>query len=951
MRAKKMSASSAPHPSRPFADHPQRHAPVRRHRLVHACASVLAVWACAGGALAQESTAEAQAPAEPAAQASATDLDQVTVTASRVMRGGFSAPTPTTSITTDEINATAATNVAEVVNQMPSVRPSLTPVSTTNNSQYAGGYYLDLRGLGFNRTLVLVDGKRVVPTQIQGPVDINSVPQALISSVDIVTGGASAAWGSDAVAGVVNFRFDRGLEGFKGLLQAGTTRHGDRDNNLGSIAFGHAFADGRGHLLLAAESASSDGIERLDSRDWGAAGWGKIANPAYTPDNDEPRLLLVRNTRDANRSYGGVINSGPLKGIQFDADGNPIPFEYGDLVTKSSMVGGDGADGSAAFVLEAPLERQSTYGRVSYEFSPAITGFVEASWAKSKTRYDSLTRNDSSLTIKRDNAFLPDSIAQSMDDLGLTSFTMGRYNRDYARAFNDKSSETARFVAGLEGYLDNYWSWDAYVTHGESETNLHSSKKRITSTFEYALDSIIDPVTGAAVCRDAAARAEGCQPINLFGEGAPSQQARDYVLGTSHTMSRITQDAASATLRGEPFETWAGPVSMATGLEWRREKAVVTSDPLSMAGAFNTGNTVPWSGSVTVKEAFGELVVPLAVDTAWADSLDLNLAARMTDYSTSGTVVSWKLGSSWQVNDLIRFRATQSRDIRAPSLAELFGGSTTAIFNVFDPELGSTYSVQSITSGNAELEPEEADTTTAGIVLNPLPDLVMSLDYYRIDVDKAITTFQARSIVERCYDGQTAVCDLIVRDPVSGEIDHVNVSPQNLQTMRVSGADFELSYSRPVGNGQLGLRSLLSYVDTLRLDDGQNVIDMAGSTDQPTIASIGGSPRWRGNLYANYRIGDLAFNAGVRHVGGGRIKNEYTAKDMNILTHSGRTYFDLGGSYDFHTGANGNISLFASVRNVFDKDPPITGTGGFPTVRSLYDVIGRTYNVGVRFDF
>src|SRR3546814_734275 len=171
--------------------------------------------------------------ADPALEAGASDAsgaEDIIVTGSRVARSGFNAPTPTTVLGTEEFEKVAAPNLADVVNQMPAVRPSLTPSSSTNNSQYAGGNYLDLRGLGFNRTLVLVDGKRFVPAQIQGPVDINAIPQALIGSIDIVTGGASAAWGSDAVAGVVNFKFDHKLEGFKGSVQAGITDHNDHRN-------------------------------------------------------------------------------------------------------------------------------------------------------------------------------------------------------------------------------------------------------------------------------------------------------------------------------------------------------------------------------------------------------------------------------------------------------------------------------------------------------------------------------------------------------------------------------------------------------------------------------------------------------------------------------------------------------------------------------------------------
>src|SRR5690606_7764589 len=217
---------------------------------------------------------------------------------------------------------------------------------------FSGGFYMDLRGLGFNRTLLLVDGKRFTPTQIQGPVDINAIPQAMIASVDVVTGGASAAWGSDAVAGVVNLVFDRQLEGVRGVIQGGTSAHGDRNNSLVSFAWGQGFAEERGHVILSAETAENAGIDWLRDREWGAQGWGTIANPAYTADNNEPRQLLVPSVTASNMSYGGLINSGPLADTMFDANGLPVPFGRGGLQSGTTMQGGDGSVNAHNLALE-----------------------------------------------------------------------------------------------------------------------------------------------------------------------------------------------------------------------------------------------------------------------------------------------------------------------------------------------------------------------------------------------------------------------------------------------------------------------------------------------------------------------------------------------------------------------------------------------------------------------
>lgn len=912
---------------------------LRRHLLSTACSLVIA--GTGPAAIAQDA---------PAQDGSATQLDTVQVTASRVARGGFSAPTPTTTIGREDLNVAASVNIGETINQLPSVRPSLNPASTTNLSGFAGGYYMDLRGLGFNRTLLLVDGKRFTPTQIQGPVDINAIPQAMISSVDVVTGGASAAWGSDAVAGVVNLVFDRQLEGIRGVVQGGTSTHGDRDNSLVSFAWGQSFAEGRGHMIVSAETSENDGIEWLRDREWGAMGWGTIANPAYTAGNDEPRQLLVPYASASNMTYGGLINAGPLANTMFDASGNPVPFTVGDLQSGTTMQGGDGSMNGHNLALESPLSRHSAYARASFAFSDNLTGFAEASWARSSTEFAGLTRTDTALNIQRENPFIPAAIAAQMDALSLGSIRMGRYNRDYGTLVNDKYTVTERAVVGLEGFFGESWSWDAYYTHGESETVLRQKENRINSRFNDAVDAILDPASGQAVCRSEAARAAGCAPINLFGEHNMSQASLDYILGTSWMGADIVQDAAAVTLRGEPWTLPAGPVSVAAGVEWRREKATVRSDELSTNAAFATGNTAPWSGAVNVKEAFAEAVIPLAADAAWARSFDLNLAGRLTQYSTSGTVGTWKAGATWQINDLAKLRSTLSRDIRAPSLSELYSGGSTSTFSVFDPQLGQTYSVSSISSGYDGLEPEEADTRTIGVVFTPTRNLQLSVDYYDISLDNALITFQAASIVERCFSTHPQVCGLIVRDG-SGRIDHVRVAPQNLQSMDLSGVDLELSWRKPLGAGSFSLRALASYIDKLTLDDGITRSEMAGSTAQPTIASIGGQPHWNGNLYLGYQRGAVNLNTTVRYVGGGNINNAYTHKDLDVLEHSGRTYVDIGGSYDLDIGKPGAVSVFAAIRNVADMAPPINGVGGYATTRSLYDVIGRNYTLGMRFNF
>lgn len=890
------------------------------------------------------------------------DQSEIVVTGSRIARSGFSAPTPTTMLGAEELQVSAATNLADVVNTLPAVKPTLTPASASNNSNFGSGNYLDLRGIGPARTLVLVDRKRFVPSSIYGFVDVNVVPQALVRQVEVVTGGASAAWGSDAVAGVVNFQLDHALEGFRATIQGETTEHNDHQGYLTSFAYGAGFAGGRGHVLLAAEFAENSGVLRQDSRDWGAQGYRLITNPAYTPSNDEPMRLIAADVRTANASYGGLITSGPLRGIQFGAGSVPLPFNFGTALTATTMIGGDGVRSNANAVLETPLERQSVFARASFDFSSSLTGYVEASYGHSSSEYPLALPgvNIDTVTIRIDNAFLPASVRDAMAANSLTSFTMGRYSDDYAMVQAELSTEVRRFVAGLEGQFGGGWSWDAYYTYGQSNVDIVGRNNRITANYNLAVDAVAHPTSGAIVCRSTLTDpTNGCVPVNLFGAGSVSDEARAYMMGTAVRSWNLQQNAAAFTLRGDPFSTWAGVVSFAGGIEARRDSADVTADPLSAASRFGIGAQIPWSGEVDVWETFGELVVPLAADAPFAHALDLNLGARYTDYSTSGGVSTWKVGLTYDITESLRLRTTRSRDIRAPALAELFQGASQVNSNVIDPTTSTSVNVRSPVLGNANLEPEEGDTFTFGVVYRPafLPGLRLSADYYDINIEGAITSLTAQAIVDRCAAGNTQACNSVTR--VGGVLTQVDVVPMNLQSLEVRGIDFEADYRIALDEvlagavGDFGLRALVTYTDTFDLTDNNRTTSLAGSTEQPVIQGIGGVPHWRHSVRASYFNDPLSLHLTARYIGGGNISNAYTEKDINILEHDGRWYFDLSVQYELLADDERSAQLFFAVENLLDRDPPIVG-GGFntsATVRSLYDQIGRVFTAGVRLKY
>lgn len=885
----------------------------------------------------------------PAAAGAAEETPEIVVTGSQISRGGFVSPTPLTSIGAADLARVSAPNVADALNQLPALKATLTPSSATNFSVVAGGNFLDLRGLSYVRTLTLIDGKRYVPSTTTGAVNINLIPQALIGSADVVTGGASAAYGSDAVAGVVNLKLDQKLEGLKGTIQGGITDHNDYRNYLVSAAFGKSFGEGRGHILIGIESAENGGVARLGDRAWGQ-NRSTIANPAYTATNGQPLLLLVNDGRASNASYGGVINSpGLLKGIQFGPGGTTLPFTYGTSVSATQMNGGDGVSTSADNVLAPHTRRYSGYVGASYEVANDITAYANFAYGRSKFSEDQITGIDQ-ITIKADNAYLPASIRSVMAANSIASFVMGRSLNDYGRGVLSQDAETWQAVGGIKGSFGDSWSFDASYANGRTRNTTLFEGSRITSRWNQAVDAVVNPLTGGVVCRSTLTNpTDGCVPINLFGVGSPSAQAKAWISGTSVRDWDIRQQVADLVVRGEPASTWAGPISIAFGGQWRRQSADVTSDPQSIAAIFRSGNTQPFFGRVTVKEAFLEAVVPLVKDASWAQNIDLNLAGRVTDYSTSGTVGTWKVGLNYAVNDTLRFRATRSRDIRAPSINELFAKGATLVYTITDPQLGQTYTIQGISGGNPNLKPEKSDTLTAGVVLTPgfLPGFNLSVDYYDIKLKDTINTLTAATIISRCYTDTPEVCSLITR--ANGVITQVALAPANFQGARVSGVDVEAAYRFGLGNGSVDLRALVNYTDKFDLIDGANAIHYAGSTEQPSLDGLGGTPHWRFNTSASYITDLYRLSLTGRYVGGGVITR--TTSQLNGASISGRLYLDLSGEVSILKTETGKVAVFGAISNLLDKDPPITGISGYGTTRSLYDTIGRQFTAGLRFSF
>ncbi len=924
-----------------------------------------------------------QAFAQTAAAAETEQAPDIIVTGSQIARSGFDTPTPVTVVSTADFERVGAPNIADALNQLPALKPSVTPEATTNLSKLSGGNYLDLRGLTYLRTLTLLDGKRPTPSSPEGVVNINNIAQSVISGAEVVTGGASAAYGSDAVAGVVNFKIDHKLQGIRGNAQYGISDYGDNKSYLASFAAGTRFGDGRGHIIIGGEIAGSKGIPNYAGRGaWGD--YGDISNPASTTTNGEPTFILVNQPRSSIASYGGVINSATgtngtalLRGIQFGPGGTTSAFNYGTNQTANSHSGGDGVCGICDAVLKQPYERWSAIASAEFEFSDAANLYGTFSYARSDVKNaPSITGNDQ-ITIQRDNVYIPAAVRTILNaNPTITSFTMGRALNEYARGYINKKATNWQGIIGLRGDIGGGWSYDASYAYGKGRDYTDFAGARITANWQRALDAIDNPNTPGVVdpiCRSTLTDpTNGCVPLNLFGQIAPGQQtaAINYITGSSIRDWRMKQQTADLIIRGNLFSLPAGEIGMAAGVHWRKFEVNVLSDPLSASRPNNTtvfrvGNTIPFAGQEEVKEAFGELLIPIFRDQAWAKSVELNLAGRITDYATSGQVETWKAGLNYTVNDVVRLRATRSRDIRAPNIQELFAKGQTLIYTITDSARGENYSVSGTSSGNPFLKPEIANSFTGGLVLSPMRGLQISLDYYDIKIGGAIAALSAQQIITRCNTGDAGACLLTVREAQTngtspGRITGVQLAPVNFQSIITEGLDVEARYRTNFWNGMLDLRFLANYVNKLTLiGDGGSKTEMAGSLGQTFIDGINGSPHVRITSSVSYDTDNYRVNLTGRYVGGGIITRDKVVATkpastplIDKLYAKGRVYLDLSGEVTLFkpTGSDSKIALFGSVLNLLNTDPPITGYD-WATARHLYDVIGRQFIGGVRFNF
>jgi outer membrane receptor protein involved in Fe transport len=974
-----------------------RKAAVRSHVPVRLGASLVALAAAllSAGAAAQEAGPEAEA-SQTGGAAEASSGERIVVTGSRIVRSGFTAPTPLTVIGEEQIARQGASNISQVLNEMPAFRPQSTPATTAIFVSNLGASTADLRGLGGNRTLVLIDGRRVVASTVSGgsftpanTVDLNLVPASLLERVEVVTGGASAAYGSDAVAGVTNLIINRDLNGVRTAVQYGQTEEGDNEEFLVSAAYGAPFAEGRGHAVFGAEFVDNLGAGDCYTRDWCAENYNTISNPFRPGSTTErviagqPATIIMPNARTATASLNGLIIAGPLRGTEFNPDGTTFQHDYG-VYGGAGLFQSGGGDPVLPFYQFFPLSSESqrinAFGNVDYDLTEDVSVFVQGSFGHVEGNILGSSRRDispaGSFQIRADNAFLPGSVAGQMAALGLATAPFGRIWNDLGPQRGDVSRETYRAVAGFDWSLAESLSLDGYYQYGQTDYSQRGYNTTINSRVRNAIDAV-DDGAGNIVCRvnadaNPANNDPACVPLNPFGAGASSQAARDYVTGTAMQDTTLSQHVAALTLRGDIVELWAGPLAFAAGAEYRKDSVESVVDPISAANDFFTspgGGIVGGEQSLDVKEAFLELALPLAQDLPFAYSAEINGAVRVTDYSNSGQVETWKIGADWEPVEFLRLRATRSRDIRAPNLFELYQAPQSSFQTVDDPVNGGARGLYpTLLSGNADLQPEIADTWTAGAVVTgrfgSAGTLRASLDWFDISVDDVIATLGAQQIVTQCFNGAAELCSNITRNS-AGVITQIVNPNLNLTTLITRGWDAELDYTLPLStlfansDAALNVRVLGTFLKDFITGDG---IERAGQNGSG-VSQPSGLPDYTINGYLTYQTEPFSAQLQVRHISSGVFQATNIGPGQEgyspLLPNSvddnsveAVTYVNLNAQYGLWSDGDRRWELYGVVSNLFDKDPPKNLPSSFgPTNNVLYDVVGRSYRIGARFQY
>lgn len=954
---------------------------------------------------------------------------KITVTGSRLRRETFETPSPVTVLTSQQIERSGAMALGDILAKLPQLDSTFTSQNSGRFIGTSGVGNLDLRGLGTDRTLVLIDGRRHVSGSAgSGSVDVNSIPAILIERVEIITGANAAVYGADAVTGVVNFILKNDLEGSEINLYSGVAGDSGFERQGFSFIAGSNFDENKGHVTFAFSYDKQDELTAAERGGVFTEKWGTISNPANNDtivdgvqvDDGIPDRITV-----PNQGHYWISDSGTIPGIHghFNPDGTYSLLDLGSIQyidgIRCAGTGCTPLDLSTFNDLQVGFKRFTIDANFRYNLTDETELYVDTRFAAVESNQQGQPSFDfgAAIPIAADNAYVHPSVLAMT---GGNGFGLRRFHTDFGRRMEIDNRDTFRIVAGAKGFF-NEWEWDIYANYGRSSITRSNYNNRVDDRFFNAVDAVrlsqsdidaintygagMDELAGAqvgdVVCRSilqegtgissgqSAFAYSGCVPVNLFGYGAPSQEALDWFLQTAIATDLVEQSQVAAYISKEDlFSTWAGDVGFVAGAEFREERSRSKVDTASELGLTFFNSLAPTNGRYSAADVFFESSIPLLNGVMLVEDLTLEIAARASDYSTVGDFTTWESRLNWDVTDELTIRMSTGDSLRAPNIGELFAPAGQNFFGINDPcetdnlglatngvstrianceALGVDYgddnywlandavTVPGSSGGNPNLIGEESTTTTVGFVYSPswLDDFNLSIDYYDIEINLAIANTGAQAILNRCVDDPNGIdnqfCSLSDRD-ASNEynVSFIRSSPVNLNTLISKGYDFEADYTYDFGS----MGKLTAQFNGSLLDERTFIINTADNID-PQVGELG-TPELQYRLSLNWEIDEWNVFATTSYIDSmlnGEQESIYDEDDPNLdasdnLHLDSKIYLNLGASYVYEE----DTTLQLLINNATDELPPhpFFGTGAGS---AIYDNIGTFYTFSVEHRF
>ncbi len=975
-------------------------------------ASVLA------SAMALATPAFAQDAAAPADEEDVAADTQIVVTGSLISRPNQTSVSPIVTISETAIAESGRTNVVDALNQLPGF--TVGGNSSTGGQGTGGRATINLHGLGTNRNLVLLDGRRLPVSDIRGNVDINILPAAIIGNVDAITGGASAVYGSDAMSGVVNFRTLRSLEGVVVDAQTGISERGDAFRFAGSVAFGAKLGD-RGNLVAAFSYAHQDplnGSKRsffFDKTPSGFIGSGVyVPSAANAPDGAVLTTLF--------NSYGVAGTRSPL--------GSNLGFnDNGSLFTQTGALNYRGPNGTQGYAVVGGnvrmpvgqqidyvngLERKTAFLKADYELTPDLTlygqfMFVDLSTATSSG--GSLTQFGSLTTIPVSNPFIPNDLRTVLASRPNPTATFGwsaRYVGVPYKAW-DEDYDVQQYLAGLKGNITEGWTFDGFVSYDSSDHNSVMHYAVLKSRVQTLLNAADG---GRSIC------AGGFNPFGDTNARSLSAACVAYITKDAVSTERLSQTQAQLQINGKLFDLGAGPVQIAVVGSYRENTYSYNpdADVTALSGFAPGGNvegfvaqlSVP-ERSVNVKELAGQIDIPLISDKPFFKEFAIGAAARVSDYSVSGSVTSYEADARWRPTDNLLIRGSYQRAVRAPNIAELFSPPQGAQLAIGTPPaaLGdpcdsrstartgangaqvatlcvtqgiplasiATYQFQTTATGqlipgSTAITPEKADTFNVGFVFSAprgdglLGDFSLSLDYYNITINNVISPVPGLTVLSGCYnlDGSNptysatnANCRLIQRD-ANGQLVSVTTPFQNLGSLKTDGVELQVRWSIRAPflgeGGKFYIDSSIGWLNNYKVQllPGAAFLDYTnisnGSAGEGSVPPRA-TPRWKALTTFGVRSDEFSLGLRWRHQNAlDDVSKVNTPSNIAVGVPSYNTW-DAFASFKVGEG----YELRMGVNNLFDRQLPVVASNQTSTDVAQYDLIGRSFYVGFKLKF